>query len=87
MWNALQKHTNSFIKPLKYLDTNNIEYDIDCLSRGQLKSKKWLIDNLKELNLDQVQCFYVLVGMLHLNPRYKKPHIKFTKIRSFDIDP
>ena len=53
LWNALQKHTNSlFIKPLKYLDTNNIEYDIDCLSRGQLKSKKWLIDNLKELNLD-----------------------------------
>lgn len=88
LWKALQKHTNSlFIKPLKYLDTNNIEYDVDCLSRGQLKSKKWLIDNLKELNLDLGTVFLCAGWYATLVPMIQEADIKFTKVRSFDIDP
>ena len=37
---------------------------MDCFSRGQIASKKWLVDKLKELDLGWAQFLYVQVGML-----------------------
>ena len=39
------------LNPLEILDKQNINYDKDVMSRGQLKSKKWLVDELKKLDL------------------------------------
>tara|TARA_B100002019_G_scaffold212634_1_gene185390 strand:- start:13002 stop:16028 length:3027 start_codon:yes stop_codon:yes gene_type:complete len=88
LWSVLDKHTQSkFVKPLKYLVNNNIEFDLDCLSRGQLKSKKWLIDNLKSLDVDLGTVFLCAGWYATLVPMIQEADIKFNKIRSFDIDP
>ena len=88
LWNLLSKYTDSkFVKPLKYMISNNIDFDMDCLSRGQIKSKKWLIDNLKEYNLELGTVFLCAGWYATLIPMMQEANIEFDKIRSFDIDP
>jgi hypothetical protein len=62
-------------------------FDKDAFSRGQIKSKKWLIDELVKLDLDLGTVFLcagwyaTLAAMLFESP------CKIEKIRSFDGDP
>ncbi len=62
------------------------DFNIDCLSKGQLYSKLWVIKELKKLNLNlgniHLYCgwYGIIADMLISN-------IELNKIRSFDIDP
>ena len=83
LWRVLEKYTNSkFVKPLKSLD--NI--DLDCFSRGQIASKKWLIEELKKIDKNLGTVFLCAGWYATLVPMLEEADIKFDKIRSFDID-
>jgi hypothetical protein len=88
LWKVLDKHTNSlFVKPLKTIYADNINFDKDCFSRGQLLSKKWLTEYLKDLNVD-LGIVYLCAGWYAtIIPMFVENNIKFNAIRSFDIDP
>jgi hypothetical protein len=88
LWRVLDKHTGSaFIKPLEILDKHEIEYDKDVMSRGQLKSKKWLVDELSNLNLSLGTMFLCAGWYASIVPLMQEAKLDFEKIRSFDIDP
>ena len=88
LWNLLDKHTGSkFVKPLKYMVSNDIEFDMDCFSRGQLKSKQWLVKELKNLNVNLGTVFLCAGWYATVVPMLQEANIEFEKIRSFDIDP
>ena len=88
LWRVLDKHTGSaFIKPLEILDKHEIEYDKDVMSRGQLKSKKWLVDELSNLNLSLGTIFLCAGWYASIVPLMQEAKLDFEKIRSFDIDP
>ena len=88
LWRVLDKHTNSlFVKPLKSLYESDINFDKDCFSRGQLLSKKWLTDTLKELNADLGVVFLCAGWYATIVPMLVENNIRFNLIRSFDIDP
>ena len=86
LWKILDKYTNSkYVKSLKTLEQDKIDFDKDCFSRGQLESKLWLADNLQGLNLGTV---YICAGWYStIVPLLQERNIEFEKIRSFDIDP
>ena len=82
---CVEKYTNSlFVPALKKLQNANI--DMDCFSRGQIQSKKWLVDKLKELDLDLGTVFICAGWYATIVPMFSEADIKFDKIRSFDID-
>jgi len=84
LWRVLEKYTNSkFVKPLKSLD--NI--DLDCFSRGQIASKKWLIEELKKIDKNLGTVFLCAGWYATVVPMIEEAGINFDKIRSFDIDP
>ena len=88
LWRVLDKHTGSaFVKPLEILDKHKIEYDKDVMSRGQLKSKKWLVSELSNLNLSLGTMFLCAGWYASVVPLMKESKLDFQKIRSFDIDP
>ena len=85
LWRVLENYTNSlFVPALKKLQDANI--DMDCFSRGQLQSKKWLVDTLKELDVDLGTVFICAGWYATIVPMLSEADIKFDKIRSFDID-
>jgi len=78
---------------LKFLQ--NLRYVIDeghsvnfknVFSEGQLKSKGWLVDTLKELDLDLGLVFLCGGWMGSLAAFMFESDLKIDKIRSFDID-
>lgn len=79
-------HDSTFIQDIgQTLSKNNIDYD--AFSKGQMLSKKWLINNLIELNEDLGTVFicagwYGLLGSFLL-----ETDLNIEKIVSFDIDP
>jgi len=86
LWRVLEKYTGSlFVKPLKTLYQEE-NFDKDCISRGQLKSKKWLVDKLIQCNLDLGVVFLCAGWYATIVPMIQEANIKFNKIRSFDID-
>ena len=88
LWRVLDKHTGSlFVKPLEILDKHNVEYDKDVMSRGQIKSKKWLVDELSKLNLPLGTIFLCAGWYASIVPLMQEAELDFEKIRSFDIDP
>lgn len=88
LWRLLEQFTASqFVPALKYLQTNNIEFDTDCLSQGQLKSKLWLIEEVKKLDIDLGTVFLCAGWYGTLSAMMFEHNIKLTKVRSFDIDP
>jgi len=88
LYNVLEKYTDSnFVKPLKYMYNENIAYDKDCFSRGQLASKKWLVDTVKDLDLDLGLVYLCAGWYATIVPMLVENKIKFDAIRSFDIDP
>ena len=85
LWRVLEKYTNSlFVPALKKLQDTDI--DMDCFSRGQIQSKKWLVDTLKEEDLDLGTVFICAGWYATIVPMLSEAKIKFDKIRSFDID-
>jgi hypothetical protein len=62
-------------------------FDTDSLSRGQIKSKKWLIDELEKLDLNLGTVFLCAGWYATLAAMLFESTCKIEKIRSFDVDP
>ena len=86
-----QYFDTSFVQTFKRFLSENISIDEDCFSRGQLQSKKWLVDELKKIDgrTDDLKLgtvflcagwYGTLATMLFEND------FDIEKIRSFDID-
>jgi hypothetical protein len=88
LWSTLEKLgiDSEFNEAFKRLHSNNIEYDKDCFSRGQVKSKKWLVDELKNINphLGTVLICAGWYGLLTL--MLFNSGLRLDTIRSIDID-
>ena len=80
--------TNLLYDPSIKLELNEIR---DCLSRGQLVSKLWLIDELNNLNLTQDLTMLILGGWIgslsSLMFQNYKDQSKIKRIISSDVDP
>lgn len=87
-YNFLIDRTNSQIAhALKFMFNHSIEFDNDCLSRGQLKSKIWLLNVLKKIGLDLGTVFLCAGWYGTLATMLLESELIIEKIRSFDIDP
>jgi len=87
LWRVLEKYTNSkFVIPLKKL-INDERFDLDSLSRGQLQSKLWLIEELRNLNLNLKKVCICAGWYGTIVPLMQEANINFDYIRSFDVDP
>tara|TARA_B100001057_G_scaffold53610_5_gene47618 strand:+ start:6096 stop:9272 length:3177 start_codon:yes stop_codon:yes gene_type:complete len=87
LWRVLEKYTGSlYVKPLEVLDKQNIKYDKDVMSRGQLKSKKWLVEEVKKVCPDLGTVFLCAGWYSSVVPMLQEHKIDFEKIRSFDLD-
>lgn len=76
-----------FANAFKVLHANEIPYDSDCFSRGQLRSKMWLVDELIKTNKNLGTVFLCAGWYATLAVMIFESGIKVDKIRSFDIDP
>jgi hypothetical protein len=62
------------------------EFDNDAFSRGQIKSKKWIIKELEKLNVELGTVFLCAGWYATLAAMLFESNCKIEKIRSFDID-
>lgn len=87
LWKLLNQYTDTqFVAAFKFFFVNNIKFDKDCFSRGQLESKLWLIKELKKLDLDLGTVFLCAGWYATLATMLFEHNFKVDKIRSFDID-
>ena len=88
LWRILEKNTDSkLVAPLKKL-VDNPSFDMDCMSRGQLESKKWLVDELKNIEGLSLGKVCLCAGWYAtVIPLITEAGIEFDLIRSFDLDP
>jgi hypothetical protein len=88
LWPLLDRLVDTqFSAAFKSFFVNNVVYDKDCFSRGQLQSKLWLVEELKKLNVDLGTVFLCAGWYGTLSVMLFESSIKIKKIRSFDIDP
>lgn len=87
LWRILDKYTGShFVYAFKNLIENEITFDEDCFSRGQLESKLWLIDELKKTSMSLGTVFLCAGWYGTLATMMFENNLDLVKIRSFDID-
>lgn len=87
LWKLLEQYSSSqFVAAFKSFYINKIEINNDCFSQGQLLSKQWIIDNLKDLDLNLGTVFLCAGWYATLATMLFESGIKVDKIRSFDID-
>jgi hypothetical protein len=87
LWPVLERYKSTqFIAAFKNFFVNDMSYNKDCFSRGQLQSKLWLVSELKKLNLDLGTIFLCAGWYATLAVMLFESEIKIDKIRSFDID-
>ena len=59
LWKILDSMVKTrFVQSLKSFEVNELAIDEDCLSQGQIKSKLWLLNELKKT------IFYILAHKL-----------------------
>jgi hypothetical protein len=87
MYRLLGDYCSSQLIPaVKKLEEQQTVFYQDSLSRGQIKSKLWIIDQLRPLELD-LGCVFICAGWYAtLSMLLFESGLKITKIRSFDID-
>jgi hypothetical protein len=78
--------TTQFISAFKSFYVNNIDFDNDCFSRGQLQSKLWLVNELKKLDVELGTVFLCAGWYATLAVMLFESKIKIDKIRSFDVN-
>ena len=76
-----------FTTTLKKLQTEKIKWNEDCFSRGQVQSKKWLIDQVTEHCKDLGTVYLCAGWYATLATMLFESDLTVDKIRSFDIDP
>ena len=87
LWPVLARYTNThFVDAFKSLYANEIDYEADCFSRGQLKSKLWLVEELSKLNVSLGTAYLCAGWYSTLATMLFESNIQLDKIRSFDID-
>lgn len=88
IFDLIIKRTNStlFIG-LKRIFSKNLKINNSSLSRGQLRSKLWLVNELKNLQLDLGTVFIAAGWYSTIACLFRDFNLKIEKIRSFDIDP
>ena len=87
LWKILDSYVDTrFVQSLKSFVVNEITWDEDCFSQGQIKSKMWLLEKLKKLKLDLGTVFLCAGWYGTLATMLFESKIKVDKIRSFDID-
>jgi hypothetical protein len=87
-YNLLQSiHTSEIAVALKKLEQEGTEFDLDALSRGQLRSKLWLIEKITEMDLDLGTVFICAGWYSILSALMFESGVRLEKVRSFDIDP
>ena len=87
LWPVLDRYVDTqFIAAFKNFYVNNTEIWDDCFSRGQLRSKLWLVHELKKCNADLGTVFLCAGWYATLATMLFESDIKVDKIRSFDID-
>ena len=77
---------NSLFNNLRNAVDNHDADLTDALTWGQLKSKRWLIDELEKLDLDLGTVFLCAGWYATLAAMMFDANLKIDKIRSFDID-
>jgi hypothetical protein len=88
LWPLLDSCVDSqFTAAFKSFFINETEIWDDCFSRGQLKSKLWIIKELTKLNLDLGTVFLCAGWYATLATMLFESDIAVDKVRSFDIDP
>ena len=87
LWPVLDSYVSTqFTAAFKSFFINETEIWDDCFSRGQLKSKLWIIKELSELKVDLGTVFLCAGWYATLATMLFESGIKVDKIRSFDID-
>lgn len=87
LYDTLIEYTDSqFAHALKWMFFEEINFDEDCLSRGQIKSKKWLVSELKKISVDLGTVFLCAGWYGTLATMIFEAGLSVEKIRSFDID-
>lgn len=87
LWRLLQSFVDTnFIYAFKFMNEQNINFDEDCFSRGQLQSKLWLVNELKKISVDLGTVFLCAGWYGTLSTMMFEANLSIDKIRSFDID-
>tara|TARA_A100001035_G_scaffold204703_1_gene164834 strand:+ start:2558 stop:3394 length:837 start_codon:yes stop_codon:yes gene_type:complete len=87
LWKILDSMVKTrFVQSLKSFEVNELAIDEDCLSQGQIKSKLWLLNELKKTKLDLGTIFICAGWYGTLATMLFESKINVDKIRSFDID-
>jgi hypothetical protein len=87
VYDYLIEYTNSqFAHALKLMLNESITFDEDCLSRGQLQSKIWLVNELKKIGVDLGVVFLCAGWYGTLATMLFESKLSIEKVRSFDID-
>ncbi len=88
LWKILSEITpTTFSNSFKHFTLNDVEFNSDCFSQGQLKSKVWLVNELKNLDLNLGTVFLCAGWYATLSVMLFEANLTINKIRSFDIDP
>ena len=83
----LHYQETQIIRAIKYLQTNGIRFDKDCLSQGQIQSKMWVLKELKKLDLELGTVFLCAGWYGILSTLMFEHGLNIDCLRSFDIDP
>jgi hypothetical protein len=88
LWPILDSYVDTqFTSAFKSFMINDIDYDKDCFSRGQLQSKQWLVNELTKCDVELGTVFLCAGWYATLATMLFESDIKVDKVRSFDIDP
>jgi hypothetical protein len=88
MYRLINRYTATALVPaLKRLEEQGQAFYQDSLSRGQIQSKLWLVNQVNELDLDLGVVFLCAGWYATLALMLFESGTKIGKIRSFDLDP
>lgn len=87
LYPLLKEYKNTqFVEALKYMFIEEVKFDEDCFSRGQLESKLWVIQELKKIGIDLGIVFLCAGWYGTLAVMLFESGLTLEKVRSFDID-
>lgn len=83
----LDTHDTQIVRAIKSMHAAGIRWDKDAMSQGQLKSKMWLVDELKTADV-KLGTVFLCAGWYGILATLLFEHgFDIDCIRSFDIDP
>jgi hypothetical protein len=83
----LDLQDNQIVRTIKSLHASGVRWDKDAMSRGQLQSKIWLVDELATMDLNLGTVFLCAGWYGILATMMFERDLNIDKLRSFDMDP